>query len=730
MADKKPGIYENYKPTDFEKEMRDYVYDRYRDMKNSKDRQIAEKDWEKGYEQWEALRVESRGDDWQSNHYVPLTTAVVETAVSEIIDQSPKPMILPRGLEDTAKAHVMEQVFKYTWDISYSDLAEEDILRDALICGTGIGQEYYFRDKRMIQTKLKKGSKQEYEEQEMVDYDDVMLEPVKLEDFFIDEQARGFVGTYAARDCIRRYIMDIDSYKSFFKGPIWDPMGNAKYVEPGGDTNYYEKYKPPEGIDHSKQVEVLWFWAVKPKDWLIIVANDVMQVMGPNPYKHKQLPFSRAIDVRRTHKFYGKGEPKLLESIQDEANTFRRMIIDRNHLDIDKMFYGSNRLNVSDEETIARPHGFINVPEGGDIKPVEYGDIPRSVELSLKHLEDDGTIVTGINPRAQALPTPGTATEAAILKESTLKRIRLKVRRFEREFLTRVATLRVANILQYYSQPKLEKIIGEEGDLEYENQIKELEERGLLVKNDQGTFKQKFRDIRLEGKEINIEKGEPKIMDSSSEYNFFELTPKYFFPIRGMYDIRITVGSTLPPSKSLMHSQTQETFDRLIEPAVQGIGNYDPGKLMDMLVRSNDKNPTELKKDLPVRTETEARVEMQIELANQENKLMMKGQQIPGTAYVGPLHTLIHVKFTGSPEFQNLPPTDPRVNIFTTHITEELATQSERSPGGPGAIEKETVPGRVSEAPNSSNGANNDLSALLTGKVQGGGQVARENPAF
>lgn len=31
-----------------------------------------------------------------------------------------------------------------------------------------------------------------------------------------------------------------------------------------------------------------------------------------------------------------------LESIQDEINTLRRMVIDRNHLDIDKMFLVSN----------------------------------------------------------------------------------------------------------------------------------------------------------------------------------------------------------------------------------------------------------------------------------------------------------------------------------------------------------------------------------------------------
>ena len=723
-----PGLYEKYKPTDYEKAQRDLVYDRYLAMQQAPKRQEAEKEWEKGREQWEAMRTERDIEDWQSNHYVPMTTAVIETAVSEIIDQSPKPMILPRGHEDIARAQVMEQLFSYSWEISGSDLATEDIIRDALTCGTGIGQEYYFKDIRKIKTKLKSGSK-EYEEEEMVDYDNVLLEPVKLEDFYVDENARGFTGPYAARDCIRRFIMDIDSFKSFFKGPVWDPMDRAKYVEPGGDTNYYEKYSPPEGIDHSKQMEVLWYWAVKPSDCLYVIANDVAVVLGPNPYKHKQLPFAKATDIRRTHFFYGKGESKLLESIQDETNIFRRMTVDRGHLDIDKMFYGSNQMNLSDEDTIARPHGFIGVPGGAEIKPVEYGDVPRSIELVLKHLEDDATIVTGINPRAQALPTAGTATEAAILKESTLKRVRLKVRRYEREFLQRVATLRVSNMLQFYSQPTMEKIVGEEGSLEFQNQMKELEERGLIVKKDNETFRKKFREIRLTGKEVSLEKGEPKIMDSTSEFNFFELEPGYITPKKGAYDIRISAGSTLPISEPLMQTKTQEMYDRLIQLALQGVG-YDPVKLGDALLRINKYNPSDFKKELPVKTETEARLEIQIELANQENKLIMQGQAVGGTPYIGPIHTSVHVQFMSSEGFQALPSTDPRVQLMTQHIMEELSAQSSRggtipmvegTPGGGSA------PGQI---PKALEGGNRELTDLLTGKLQGGEQVKRQMPGI
>ena len=723
-----------YKPTELEKTKRDYVYDRYHAMRDNPKRQQAETVWRKGREQWEALRHARSEDEWQSNHYVPVTTAVVETAMSEIIDQSPKPMILPRGSEDIPKATIMEHIFEYTWDISGSDLEEEDVLHDTLVCGTGIAQEFYWKDVRKIKTGLKKGSKQEYDTEDKADYEDCYMEGVRLEDFFVDELARGFSGPYRARDAIRRYIMDIEAFKQFFCGEVWDPLGNAKFVRPGGDTNYYEKYGPPQGIDHSKQVEVLWYWSIAPEDLLCIVANDVVVVMGPNPYKHKQLPFARAVDIKRTHEFYGKGEAELLESIQDELNTLRRMVIDRNHLDIDKMFYGPSRINLSDEDLIARPHGFI--PSDEEIHPVEYNDVPRSVEISLSHLEDDSTVVTGINPRSQALPTTGTATEAAILKESTLKRIRLKVRRFEREFLTRIATLRVSNIIQYYSQPRLEEIIGKQGTQEYEKQINELRAKGLLEETPDGTvYEKKYREIPLMGKEFTTgADGSPMIQDSQSSITFFQLNPDYFLPSKSGYNIKITAGSTLPISKSLMQTKYQEAYDRLSVVALKVPNTYSIKKLGDMLLRINDINPTDVSVDQPIQQEADQRAQMMVELASMENKLMMQNKAIApsGTPNVGMIHTQVHVEFTSSPEFQALTSNDPRVQLMIDHITGEVAAQGQRqgsvpggSPAGAPGQDQINGLGAQPQAPDqASGGANTMMNDLNPSLIQGGGQVA------
>lgn len=676
------GIRKEYNPNEQEKSDIKFVYDRKRAMEESPDRQRAIEMADRGRKAWETWREDKQAGQWQSNHVVPMTFSVIETAHSEVIKLQLRPKIGPQSMEDEPGAKVMAHLFNYTCNVSDFDVTIADIWQDALIEGTAIAQEYYWVDKRLVQkVTMGEDKKEKVDEHEVVDYEDCYLESVRLADFFVDETAEGFTGPRAARDCIRRYIMNIDDFQSFFQGDLWDPFGNAKYVKAGGDVNYYEWYKPPQGIDTSKQVEVLWYWSKRPNDRLWIVANDVLIKRGGNPYKHKQLPYSRMIDVKRTHRFYGKGEPEVLESIQDESNIMRRMIIDRNHLDIDKMFTVSSRTSINDEDLIARPHGIIPDAEA---KAVEYGDIPRSVEISYKHLEDDGIISTGINPRSQSLPVAGSATEAAILKESTLKRIEKKVWYMKKEFLPVIARLRVANIIQFYSQPRMEEIVGDRESQEFIAQTAKLEQMGLLVKDNDTFLKKTFRNIPIENKEF-VPGADGKLEErSSSKTTFFEADPKWFMPVaRGGYVITYDAEESIPISKTLDRTQTLELYDRLL-PLVE-LGIYDARKTGDMIITAYGKDPIKLLPDQVIQSEMEQRINLLVEMAGMENNMMMKGTAVPATANANPAHTRMHVEFMNSDAFQKDPSvTQAIAQIFSDHVMGEIAAQGMREQAGAG----------------------------------------------
>lgn len=683
---KKESIRDIYNPPDQEKADVKSVYDRKKDMEDSPDRQNAIKQAQKGLAAWENWREQKGKDQWQSNHIVPMTFSVVETALSEVVELQLRPKIGPQGEEDVPRAKVMQYGFNYSCEVSDWDMNLYDVWQDTFIKGTAIAQEYYWADKRMIQNIKDKDGKPITTETEVLDYDDVYMENVRLEDFYVDERARGFLGPYKARDCIRRYIMNIDDFRQFFSGDIWDPMGNARFVRPGGDVNYYENYKPPEGINKDKDVEVLWYWSTRPNDRLWIVANDVMVRRGPNPYKHKQLPFARNIDVKRTHSFYGKGEPEILESVQDEANVIRRMTIDRSHLDIDKMFIVSTRVSLNDEDLIARPHGMIPSDDTNVTKSVEYGDLPQSVELTYKHLEDDSVIGTGINPRAQSLPTAGSATEAAILKESTLKRIRKKIWMMKKEFLPVVCRLRMANILQFYSQPRLEEIVGDAATQQYKEEVNKLQELGLLLEDQGKLYKKEFRQIGIQDKALSFDAKGQLRESSTTGTTFFTMLPKYFMPVsRGGYTVTFDATSDIQISKPLQQSKDLELFDRLIAVATTIPNSYDPVKLGDMILESYDKDPAQFKPDEVNQADQEQRLQLLVDLASMENKQMIGGNAVPATPNASPVHTRIHIEFMKSPQFTDQNVGAAIAQLFTNHITGEIMALEGRSGGQPGA---------------------------------------------
>jgi len=719
---KEPTIRKEYKPTEAEHDEIRQVYQRKREMGDR--RADFEPLWDKWEKAWEGYRTPKNADDWTSDIYIPITTATIESMMSEIVNQELMPIAVERGAEDQPKAVVINNAIEYSWDLAKSDVTMHEIIHDALVFGTGIGQEYYWQQPRKIKVADGKGK---YTEKEVLEYDDCYLERVSLRDFYVDEKARAFFGPYGARDCIRRYIMHIDDFKAFFKGKTWDPEGRAKYVKPGGDTNYYEFYQPPQSLDHSKEVEVLWYWN-KPEDKLVIVANDVRVKSGPNPYKHKQLPFARAVDIKRTSQFYGKGEAELLESMQEEVNTLRRMIIDRNHLDIDKPILVSDTLTIEDEDVIARPHGVIPVGDVNAAKPMEYGDIPSSVFKSLEMMIDDRIRVTGMDERQMSVSSAGTATEAAILKESTLKRLNMKINQIKSDFLVDVGRLRVANILQFYSQPKLEKIVGEKGGEEYRSKVMQAAQNGTLVSEGGTDYQAQYRNLRLKDKALSVQNGIVSEQPAKG-YTFFTLKPEFFLPTHGGYDIRYKATSTIPVSKPLKQQKDLEMYDRLIQnPAV------DPWKLASMLLESHEYDADEFKMqaqgEQPGGSQTQDMQKL-VDLAGVENSEMMQGKEIGPTPYSAPFHTEIHIEFMKSPRFlEEAPPESNILDIFKQHIEGELQAQQARGEVSGGMEGMEMGPGGPAGTPAAfgnadAQGQNREMAATMPGRAQGGGEMPR-----
>lgn len=698
----KAQINKTYIPDEEESQAREHVYKRYSEMKQGREK--YDKHWDDWRLQWEGWKPERNKLDWRSNIVAQLSTSIVETLMAEIQQYDIEPPIKARGYEDQIKAEIMKEAVKFSKQQGDFKIEEEDIKKEAFILGQAFGEELYWNDKRevrFVKTKVEKGKKIVYEDKQTVfTYDGMYLEHVPCDDMFFDESAKSINrGRGQANDAIRRYVMFYDAAKDFLSDPRFNNRDNLQYVRPGGDvgsfTEYYQYYQPTGRIDADDEVEVLFYWAKRP-DTLVVVANDVVVHMGPNIYNHKMLPFVQAWDIRRTGSLYHKGEMELLESIQEELTKNKRMRLDRLHLTIDPMYLVSRRDNISETETLARPHGVIEADDPNSVKELRTSDTPQSAYKEEEYLLREAQRATGVDDGAQAVQRQSiTATEFAGLRESTLKKVALKLWHIHNGFHVSHTRLRVANILQYWTQEKMKLVLGEGRSDYYQQLIQQQIEKGMIVKKGGDMFFQSYPTIRTSGRQIIRKGGQVSIKEAKGEH-YFTVEPRDIIPYYHGYDIVYDGTPEIPLTKTLRQTKAAELSDRVLPVALSGVGGYDAGKIMDWLVRENGVDPDTFKQ-----VQQDQQGADQLAQAQAENAQMFKGTKLSPTPYAVPQHTQIHTAFMKSQQFQQLDFNNPRdkqiIDAFTEHVQGELLAQENRQGEGQ-APEVKGVSGQASQS--------------------------------
>jgi hypothetical protein len=339
----------------------------------------------------------------------------------------------------------------------------------ASIRGTAFLMCYWRTDKRRVKdpTELKEDGTITYVEKEITDFDDDYCEWVPNEFIYVDEKAKH---VSEATDMFRREIINIDEFHRIYgnKPGFYD----TQFVAAGGDTSTRSFFQLPRDVN-SKDVEVLHYYN-RSIDAYWVVANNITIYDGPLPTKHKELPIAVQYQYRVPGRFWGMGIPKVVHMLSEERKAIRRLNLDRQKLNITGAFLHNSAFDMDDEDAQLVPGRWISVDTNGQdirtaIQKVEFGDVPPSYFRSEEILLEDIKRAHGIDDRVQGVNVGGTATEAALLKESAMKRINMISTTSEMDTILRIGRLKWSNIQFFYPVPRFEKI--------YEN--KERAEEGL-----------------------------------------------------------------------------------------------------------------------------------------------------------------------------------------------------------------------------------------------------------
>lgn len=631
-----------YKPNKRRRQIRREVYARFYWLRQDPLRTQAEADWEVADKEYRMFIDEKDPDDWHADVHLPDAFSAIETQSQETIERLSRPTLTRTKDSDEPLSEFCNDVINYNMDNTNYDFQYYLAKKAAAIRGTAFLMDYWRTEKRIVKLpdSLNPDGTIKYVDKEIIDFDDDYTEWVPNEYILTDDKA---TDDESMDDFFRREIINIDNFHSKYdnKPGFFD----TQYVYAGGERSNKSFFQMPQDITN-QDVEVLHYYR-KSTDAYWCVANNVTIYDSPLPSMHKQLPLTSVHQYKVPGFYWGIGLPKVVHALSEERKTIRNLNLDRQKLQINKMFLHNNAFDLDDEDMVSRPHGTISIDTNGRpiseaLVPLEYGDVPASYFKTEEILLEDLRRATGIDDRAN--PTVGTtATQAALQKESAIKRINLISIQAEMSSVVRIGRLKWSNIQFFYGTPRMEKIV--QDDEEKEQKVY----REITVNN------RKYSIIDKDG-------GKALSMDEVQGATGLKLDKSMAKYLEGNVSVSVNAAVFTPISKAIEQTKKTEVFSLLMaNPASMSVLDI-PGAVEDLL-RVND-----IKPDSWMKASAKPAKDMMM-LAETENMIMAAGQPLAPTEDATTDHTMVHLMFTKSEEFGKFSPEIQA--LFEAHILGE-----------------------------------------------------------
>lgn len=549
----------------------------------------------------------SQRADWQSNYFIPRTYGLVMSTLSEFAINKPDISVEPDTKSEAVRVPYMQAVMHANWRKNKGNSEILFALLDAIKLGTSIIEIGYRRTTREIKEITDYDTETEkiqWKKGEIFDFDDVYFEVVNPRFFWVDESANSVAN---ANDCARQYIFSEEKFHQIFDSKFKkakDVRTRGKLIEDNIDEQVFFGPNVQKG-----DISVFrYFNKVKDSMWWIANGELLNDPDDPIPYHHKQLPF---VDIKIApydkYTFYGLSLPHLIKDIQHELNTLRNMKVDQTHLNIFSPFFYSAEEDIDETIFAIEPGIGLPVADPQNFQFFKQSQIGEDGWRMSNAFDDDSRQATGFDLRLQGLPSGGTATETAILKETSLKRINLYIRFLEELSMPDFAELWGDTIQQFYFQSS--------------------EVKTKKTKTTNGNEKEEiFRSLKIPKSDIASFRNVNQVGD----FNFLDVTSE---DIRGKFGFNVRIGTSIAISKEL-DKQTKLQLLALLgqDPSIKR------DKLLMDVLEAHDRDPEEY-----MVTKQGVDVEQSIALAAEHNKQIMAGQDpqiVPGLITVE--HIQIH----------------------------------------------------------------------------------------
>lgn len=477
-------------------------------------RQPYKEKWDRFYRLYRS-DLDDKSYPWQSNIFVPYSFSTVETVAPRMVSNRPQIDVMPRDPNDVPYAKLMNTLIDFQWEEMEMDIILPDAVKEMLIYGTMVFKVYWQNEEKEVEqvVDVDPSLPELGTVKDTVDMLDErpVIEAVDLYDFFFDPR-----GT-TIEDCrwvAHRMYRTVDHLKEMQKQGIYKNINLVEHAQLVRMDDEKDQRRSTVGVSipdelekmegGKRVVELIEYWE---DDRVVTVANREVVIRDEkNPYKHGEKPFIRVVDQSVPHEFYGIGELEPIETLQYELNNRRNQRLDNVTLALNRMWIIANSAGVDEDELVSDAGGVVHTNDINGIQQLVMPDVTASSYKEETEVKADIQQTTGVSDFTRGVGSDSlandTATGISLIQEAGNSRFRLKLRNIE-SGIQRMGRFMVSLNEQFIQEEKVIRISGDEG---------------------------------IEWKSIRPD------------------------DMRGNFDVRVEVGSTLPSNEAVNKKQIMDAY--------------------------------------------------------------------------------------------------------------------------------------------------------------------------
>ena len=489
-----------YIPDNAEQDEIDFIYKEVDNMIDARDRSYRQfnnrnlisfiDDSEKRVQGYVPSRDEQNKESWQSNVFNQATRNKLKAIVAAVASTPPalkyKAVNLETGSLDLKRAEIIENLVSYSRNRKNT---ESEIFWEAWTCatqGTVIKYDGYLKTKytrKFIKSYDLITGEMEFEEKEVTVSDECVDMLVPIQEFFItdyfihdvqDQPAVAWI-RYLDRETTEREFGQYKNWQYVFDK---DTAGSTY----DSDTDTFFNGKWLKRVDGVNDYEVIKYYN-RFEDKYCVLINGVLILSAPLLWGRidKVYPFSKSIFEPFSGKqfFYGNSLPNANMDVQDVTNTLYNMSLDKTYrsLNPNRLAGIANKDLLEMEDEITGMESTIYVQ---DVNQVKYEAIPglNNSEMSMIKWVAQGMDLGTVDQTQQGVAGRGVTAREIVIANENAKRLKGIFFMFLTDLWIQKTKLRILNIMMNYSSPKVEEIVGPEGDTIYQESF-----RTFLVEN-------------------------------------------------------------------------------------------------------------------------------------------------------------------------------------------------------------------------------------------------------